>query len=518
MTLYDDVAYPGRVFAATQPDRLAALALLHGLEPAAPTSARVLELGCGDGTNLIAMAYAWPGLDCMGIDIAERPIEIGRRHIGTLRLENIRLECMDVRSVPDALGSFDFVVAHGLWSWVAKDVRDATLRVIARHLAPQGIAFVSYLAYPGSHLRNLLREMLLFHARDARSAQGRVARAREMASMLTAAPADASGQRAFPRLLAKDLEDLDDGVLFHDWLAEFNVPATITEFAARAAEHGLSFLDEAEYHATRYEHDPDLANLRGALADLEEQNVLMKEQYLDFLRCRTFRQTLLCRASADLDRARAERLERISIASPLRAESEQPDLRSRAHVRFRSPGQKTLVTDHPVAKAALVILGDAWPAWIPFPALLIQARSAAHRTGDEEADRRTLAGILFACLGANHAEIHAAPVPFTMRPGIRPSASELARLALADGPLVPTLRGEYVRMEDALGAGLLRLLDGTRDREGLLRGLETIVESGGATLTEEGRPVTDPARIRWILDRDLDAKVADLARLALIVS
>jgi SAM-dependent methyltransferase len=519
VTLYDEVAYPGRVFSATQPDRLAAIALLHGLGPAPVEACRILELGCGDGTNLIAMAHAWPGTQCVGIDVAERPIERGRARVQGLRLANIRLDCLDVRDVPEDAGTFDYIVAHGLWSWVPSDARAATLRVIARHLAPDGVAFISYLTYPGSHLRNLLRDMLLFHGRDARSAQERVARARELASMLTASPADATGQRAFPRLLATDLADLDDGVLFHDWLADVNVPVTVTEFAAFAAEHDLAFLGEAEYHATRYEHDPDLAAVRGALVELEKRSVLLKEQYLDFLRCRTFRQTLLCHAALDHDpMARAERLERVAIASALRPESEEPDIRSRARERFRTPGRKSLETDHPAVKAALVLLGDAWPAWIPFPELLRQARAAARRAdADEAADRSTLAGVLFQCLAANYVEIHAAPVPFTMRPGERPRASELARLALTDGVLVPTLRAEYVRMDDELGAGLLRLLDGTRRRADLVRGLASLIESGTATLTAENQRVTDPARVRRILERDLDDKVAGLARLALLI-
>ena len=68
---YDVMAYPSGVFATTHPDHLATIARLHGLNPPPPETARVLEIGGGDGMNLIAMAAAYPDARFRSFDLAD---------------------------------------------------------------------------------------------------------------------------------------------------------------------------------------------------------------------------------------------------------------------------------------------------------------------------------------------------------------------------------------------------------------------------------------------------------------
>src|SRR6185312_2386947 len=130
---YDAVAYPGHAYPDTHPDRMAVMGLLHGLEPAAVEHCRVLEIGCGE---------------FVGFDLAELPVARGQRRIGELGLANIRLfqaDLMDVRG----LGQFDYVIANGLYAWVPEAARDRLLAICREHLAPNGLAFVSYNTLPG---------------------------------------------------------------------------------------------------------------------------------------------------------------------------------------------------------------------------------------------------------------------------------------------------------------------------------------------------------------------------------
>ena len=161
---YEQVPYPGLAFPQTHPDRLALLAVLHGLDPAPPDAARVLEVGCGDGMNLVAMAAHAPGLSAAGFDLVDPAL--GRAAAAELGLANVRLEQGDLLDGADR-GTFDYVVAHGVYAWVPDPVREALMALIARSLAPHGVAFVSYNALPGARLRTMLREMVLLHAGDA---------------------------------------------------------------------------------------------------------------------------------------------------------------------------------------------------------------------------------------------------------------------------------------------------------------------------------------------------------------
>jgi SAM-dependent methyltransferase len=163
-TAYDLVEYPSQVHAQTHPERLATIGTLFGLKPAPPANCRVLELGCGDGGNLIAMAWALPESRFTGLDLAARPLEHGRELAGHLGLKNLDLLHRDLLAVDRSLGEFDYIIAHGVYAWVPAEVRDHLLSVCRQCLAPQGIAFVSYNSFPGSHLSIMLREMMLAHA------------------------------------------------------------------------------------------------------------------------------------------------------------------------------------------------------------------------------------------------------------------------------------------------------------------------------------------------------------------
>src|SRR3954454_8896697 len=125
-TVYDDVPYSNHPYAQTHPDRLATVAILHGLEPPDPFHARVLEIGCGAGGNLLAMAAATPGIRAVGVDLAAVAIEEGRTVVDAVGLQNIELYQADVRELTDGrLGEFDYIVAHGVYGWIPADAREA---------------------------------------------------------------------------------------------------------------------------------------------------------------------------------------------------------------------------------------------------------------------------------------------------------------------------------------------------------------------------------------------------------
>ena len=93
---YDQVRYPGLPLAQTHPDRLATIAGLFGLRAASPAQCRVLEIGCGEGGNLIPMALTLPGSEFTGIDRAEQAVAQGRSVTAALGLSNVTLRHLDL--------------------------------------------------------------------------------------------------------------------------------------------------------------------------------------------------------------------------------------------------------------------------------------------------------------------------------------------------------------------------------------------------------------------------------------
>ncbi|MDQ3831822.1 MAG: hypothetical protein M3361_21520, partial [Candidatus Tectomicrobia bacterium] len=260
------------------------------------------------------------------------------------------------------------------------------------------------------------------------------------------------------------------------------------------------------------------------LSKLDLDDVIAREQYLDFLKCRPFRQTLLCRHGLQLDRTlQPTRLYTLHVAAELRPVSPNPDVTSRGAEVFQGPKGAEIETDRPLVKTAFVYLGTTWPCSMPFGDLLIRVRrhlghdEGGQRTSAED-DAQEIGRALLQAYGAGYVELHVHKPPFVSAVTERPVASSLARLQLQHDTVASTLRHQTLRIEDNLSRRLVMLLDGTRDRATLLQDLGALVQSGAATVSHEGEPVNDLQEALQHLADGLEANLTSLARLAMLVA
>lgn len=521
-TTYDEILYTGHAYPQTHPDRLAIIAALFDMKTAPVERCRVLELACGDGSNLVPMAFALPQSEFIGIDLAARPIIKGQEMVEALGLKNITLRQLDLMALPPELGQFDYIIAHGLYSWVPSTVQDKVLAVCKSHLAAQGVAYVSYNTFPGGHMRRMVREMMLFHVRNFSEPQQRIKQAVAMIKFLAESQTSTDPYSSFLQAEFEQVLKSEESSLFHDDLAETNTPVYFTQFTQHAAQHGLQFLGEADFYEMQYHIYPQpTAEL---LQQMATENIILKEQYLDFLKCRRFRQTLLCHENVSLDRAwNPELIRELYLASPAQAVSSKPDVRSQAVEEFHGKRGAKVSTDFPLAKAALRHLGQIYPQSIRFDELLAKSQSLLadknfkSAAADEE-EAATLAQILFQVYTTDLLELAMRPSDFVLEVSERPLASPLARWQIQQDPIVTNLRHTSVLVEGALSKSLLLALDGTQDRAALLEILLPLVQSGEADLLEDGAPVRDPQRIRELLPDELEKNLKKLARLALLVA
>src|SRR5262249_35064970 len=155
------------------------------------------------------------------------------------------------------------------------------------------------------------------------------------------------------------------------------------------------------------------------------------------------------------------------------------------------PGSATLSTPDPLVKACMVYLAEVWPRAVPFETLRAEARArlgpgAGPDTADQ--DRQVLgAQLLYCYTSSGLVELRLRPPRFTTEVTGRPVASPLARLQAEAGGTVTNLRHEVVRLGEA-ERHMLPLLDGTRDRAGLLAGLLDLVARGVLVVKESGQP------------------------------
>lgn len=468
--LYDSVPYPSLAFLQTHPDRLAVMGTLFGMNPPPVEQCRVLEIACGNGGNLIPMAFGLPHSKFVGIDLALKPIEAAQERIRRLGMHNIRIEQMDLMEIRQEFGEFDYIIAHGVFAWVPEPVQEKILAICSANLSPDGIAFVSYNTNPAGRVRQILRDMMQFHERrtvgKSGKASDRVNAGREfLDGILNATDARSPWKSLFHDELKLTFHR-DENVVYHDDLAECFVPLSFGDFADRAGRFGLQFLSEANISEL---DEPDLgAEALAALKQLAKKDEIAYQQYLDFARYKRFRQTLLCHDEVPLRRDGVlERINKLFVASPMRASAEQ----SQSAIEFtNSRGAGSITTNNPAIIAVLRRLELIWPRAERFQDLARAMLPPVPETQQAEA----IAGLAQAMVklaARKLIDLRTYKLPIAGGVSENPEASLLARVMVEKGCVVTTLLHTHINIEDEQGRNFLQLLDGTRDRQSLTAAL-----------------------------------------------
>lgn len=518
ITSYDQVIYPNYTYPQTHPRQLAALGALLGLNTAPPSRCRVLELGCGDGGNLIPIAFNLPNTTCLGVDLANQLITQGNQRIQGLGLSNIELRTADLAVTGAQLGEFDYIICHGIYSWVPDFVRKNILALCRACLAPEGVAYISYNAYPGFHLRQISRTILQFHTRTIDDAEEKVRQSRALLNWLSSAqkPAQADKPLSAYSTHLQEAKDLfakrPIGAVFHDDFSPENTAFYFHEFAQAAADAGLQYVTEAEFSDTQ--SLPFSPEVQATLAQLGADSVLAEEQYLDFLNGRNFRQTLLCHHNQALTRPiSAAKMYEFYFSINVQPQQPTGSVTGGELMRFVHPELGAMSTDNPLAKAALSILGEQFPKALSFDELVTHAQALlGNPTHEGEHARSELAEFLFATLRRGIAQIHTEAHTLPEQAGEFPIASPIARQQAQTHTVVTTLLHDTVGLDDPLSRALLVLLDGTRNRAALVADLNNMLKA-----PEDPQQQAQYEVIKANLPETVETQLKRLIRLGLLI-
>jgi len=510
---YDAIPYRSRAVALTHPDHLAAVGAIHGLDPAPPETCRVLELGCASGVNLLAMAAALPAATFVGIDGSARQIEEGERLRRAAALENVRLIPGRFESLAGDLGEFDYVLCHGVFSWIPPEVQDRVLAICRERLAPGGLAFVSFNVYPGWHSRQMLREMMLFHVRAIAEPIERIRQSRALLELLARLAVEERGTyRARFATMAEDLANTDDGYLFHEFLEEENAPSYFHEVAARASAAGLRYIWSAR---STWEAFPP-RGVEEALAPL--QNRVVREQYMDFLSDRTFRRSVFCRddAGSAEDAEPSGRIRDLYVEGRARADPAASDPSSDAAVDIVAGPNVRITTASPFVKSVFAALQAASPRALSFDRLLGEAARSWGPAGDGLSEE--LGALLLRSFAAGLVRLSPTGSRCAWPAPEKPLATSFARVQAAEPGAVTTLSHMSTELSDG-DRFVLRLCDGSRNRSDLARELASAVAAGELRIAAaDGTAVTDGERIAEASNVETDAAVLRLASLGMFVA
>jgi methyltransferase-like protein/SAM-dependent methyltransferase len=464
---YDEVPYASFPFFQTHPDRLATLATLFGLPHPRLAGCRVLELGCAAGGNLIPLAEQLPDAELVGVDLSAVQVATGQAVIDALGFNHVRLVAGSIADIDESYGDFDFILCHGVYSWVPTSVQERILAVCHERLRPDGIAYISYNTLPGWHMRGMIRDLMRHHALGFASPSEQVGQARAILDFLAqAAPAQ---ETAYGVLLKNELELLQkmpDAYIFHEHLEEVNEPIYFREFVERAARHQLKYLAETDFVmmlASRF--PPQVAETVQRIAP----DIIGYEQLMDFVSNRTFRQSLLIHDTIKVDRnIPSSRIEQLRIASPLTPVNPKLDLTTDKPEAFRLANGAQISTPSRLTKASMLSLSRHWPESMPWPEVLAEATAMLGlKASPNMQEIEVLKADLLQSFMNGLVLLSRMPSPFTHQPGDFPKASALARYQAKTSGSVTSLRHEQVNLDDVARV-FLSWLDGQTSRDSLI--------------------------------------------------
>lgn len=482
----DSVAYQGQVIPATSPKRLQTLAQLAGLEGPKLTNAHVLDVGCGDGANLLALAFYNPRWTLVGFDPSEAAIAKAQAAQESLGLDNLRFEHAKASTYRNTQ-AFDIVLCHGVYSWTHADEQTAIMHLARDLLSPDGLFYLSYNCEPGWRMRGLVRERL----------RRSVAR-KERAPSLATAKADLQALKAllsddnahpFAQLLRRELGFADSQARFHlahEYLADNNQAFWFGDVLQRATACGFRYVGDAmQYRREGFIPEAQRQGAKERFADLEEY-----EESLDLIRYRQLRASVFSHhAAAKSEQTQLQTLRNASYFSALQPKSTRFQLAEGYREPFVCPvSQRPVDVDTKLGKSALLVLAQHYPQGLRFKSLLLAAEELLAAQG---IDTSTTAEDIEDLLGGflelfEHAMVEVSTQPFSdvAAPTSKlPAIHELARHEALNRRQLSSAFHELVAL-DSTEQRLLLCLDGQQKRQRILQ-QGTKVENTTVDATEK---------------------------------
>ena len=500
-TSYDEVPYPGAAFPGTHPCHMAMVGRFCGIDVPDPRSCRVLELGCAIGSNLLPMAASLPESQFVGVDLSGRQIEEAKAAAKEAGVSNAEFHCLDIADVDDTLGKFDYVICHGVYSWVPSHVQEAILGVAKRQMSERGLLLVSYNTLPGWHLRGAVREMMMYHVADLATPREKIAQSRALLKFL--AESAKSSFDAYPMLLKHEAEGLaqrGDHYLFHEHLEEFNEPLYFHQFVDRVHKSGLRYMaDTALSMMVAQLFDESVSKL------LKNVPLIKREQYMDFLRSRAFRSSLMCHPEVTPNYANPMKYLRtldVRLTRVLKDQTQQS-----GETKWRDSRSGQLTTLEPIT-SMFRDMQQRFPGWVSVDELVNEV------AGTPEEEKKLLDAVVSSFI-QGLTQLSNNPPRICTTDTEKPECAAYCRYQAEKGTRVTTLQHRDIQLQTQQRF-LVQHMDGTRTQEDLAKLLLDAVREGRFRVTRDEDDVKELSLD--ICRQIVETEVKRLQRVSLVVA
>lgn len=473
---YDDVPYGSFPVSASHPDRLYSMASLFGQKPVLPDNARILEIGCAGGGNLLPLASLFPNATCVGVELSQVQCDYGTKAIEYTRFKNVTIQQGSVTEIGPELGEFDYILCHGVYSWVPDFVREAILRVCSQNLSPNGVAYVSYNVMPGWYFKGMIRGMMLEHVKGIVEPFKRIGQARALLKFLVDANVNSHTTHAeFIRTEAALLQKLPDSYLMHEYLEEHNNAFYFRDFIREAMKHNLQFLGESSIASTW------IGNFtRDAQKGLEPiSDAIQRGHYTDCITGRTFRETYLMHADRTVNRSiNTENLQEVRFSAKMEYLGAEKNSSSGSVLkRYKSKTGMTVQSNDATIQHALECLTEDYPHSYSASEIVERLSKTLPKDLREKLDVNHIAGNLIQGVLAGWVEFRCLPDRLQLRGHKKPKVTDWARCQAQAGKYATNLRHEFINLSE-INRQIIPILDGIKDKSEIVREVSFLIQSG----------------------------------------
>jgi len=324
MNEYDLLQYKSYPFAHATAANMFALAKFLGHNSPDFKTARVLEVGCASGGNIISQAYDYPDSTFCGIDYSKTQIEDGRKTLAKLKLDNIELLYQSISEFKAADLEFDYIICHGVFSWVDEATQHDLLKLCQKKLSKNGIVYISYNTKPGWNAVQTVRDMMRFHSRKEVSPQSRIESSRKFLNQIERL--NRGKQNAYSQFLKEELIKVsksEDYYFYHEYLEKDNTAFYFKDLVEKVNSFGFDYLSETELKTSYMGSYPkDVQDSFKGITDKIEL-----EQSLDYVRNRRFRSSLFIKSKNALNiMKKPNRMEEFYFTTKLKMERSEKGL------------------------------------------------------------------------------------------------------------------------------------------------------------------------------------------------
>ncbi len=520
---YDLVNYDSFPYSNTDPEHLYTIARLFCADAVDPREARILELGCAAGGNIIPMAAKYPKSELLGIDLSSIQIAEGKKQIEALKLNNINLKEMSITEIDSTFGKFDYIIVHGILSWVPQDVRDKIFEICGNNLTKKGLAYISYNTLPGWSVIRGIREMMLYHTDNFSNPSDKSREARMLLKFIKDGN-KSNEDSPYTKFISNEIDILSkckDSYLLHDHLEANNHPYYFHEFIKKSVANGLQYLGDTSLSTMFSGNMPkETFNVLKQVSN----DIVRSEQYMDFIRNRRFRSSILCHKDAVLNRnILPERMKDFYIESKFKAQKDtEVNAVSSDSVVYKSLDGSNLNTTNKYLIVALDYLAECF-APIHVKDLIQAVKNRIGKSTGVAQDEKKFENILLTSLlrvmliNSSSLKISSFPANYEIKVNDKPKISKLVRYQSAIGDWVTNQRHEKITV-DSFSRVLLQHLDGENDIRTLVEKMLSHIANGDLKIKTSGDRIADGDTIKQITEEYTKTSLEKLKSCAILVA